>query len=101
MINYAYRIFSLLLISFTFLNISYSQDYKIIKSDNTELIIEFNFSSGFEVKDININGIKFTSVTDSQIPIRNPGDPFLPVRFYEVGIPMNKNAIVHIQEIEQ
>ena len=86
--NYVYRIFSLILISFSFLNISYSQDYKIIKSDDTQLIIEFNFNSGFEVKDVNIDGIKFTNVTDSQIPMRNPGEPYLPVRFYEVGIPL-------------
>ena len=99
--NYVYRIFSLILISFSFLNISYSQDYKIIKSDNTQIIIEFNFNSGFEVKDVNIDGIKFTNVTDSQIPMRNPGEPYLPVRFYEVGIPLDKIAIVNTQEIQR
>jgi hypothetical protein len=99
--NYAYRIFSLILISFAFLNNSYSQDYKIIKSDDTQLILEFDFSNKFEVKDVNIDGIKFTNVTDSQTPMRKPGDPYLPIRFYEVGIPLDKNAIVNIQEIQR
>ncbi len=99
--NYVYRIFSLLFFLISILNISYSQDYKILKSDDTQLILEFNFYAGFEVKDINIDGIKFTNINDSQIPLRNPGDPFLPLRFYEVGIPLNKKAIVSIQEIER
>ncbi|HMN25762.1 MAG TPA: C25 family peptidase propeptide domain-containing protein, partial [Ignavibacteriaceae bacterium] len=48
-----------------------------------------------------LNGIKFTNVTDGQFPLRNPGEPYLPSRFYEIGIPMNKNASVTIQEVDR
>jgi hypothetical protein len=99
--NYVYRFFSLILISYSFLNISYSQDYKIIKSDDTQLILEFDFNNKFVVKDINIDGIKFTNIEDLNYPIQKPGDPFLPTRIYEVGIPINTNAVVSIQEINR
>ena len=99
--NYAFRVFSLLIISIAFLNTSYSQDYKIIKSDETQLILEFDFNNQFNVKDLLIDGIKFTNIEDVNYPLQKPGDPFLPTRIYEVGIPINTNALVSIQEIER
>lgn len=95
------KVFSFIIISITFLNTSFSQDYKILKSDDTQLILEFSFEGKFEVKDFMLNGIKFTNVTDGQFPLRNPGEPYLPSRFYEIGIPMNKNASVTIQEVDR
>ncbi len=94
------KVFSFIIISFAFLNTSFSQDYKIIKSDKTQLIIEFDFNNRFEITDFVLDGRKFTNVIDAQYPLRNPGEPFLPIRFYEVGIPLNTNAVVSIQEIE-
>jgi len=99
--NYAFRVFSIILISIAFLNTSYSQDYKIIKSDEMQLILEFDFNNQFEVKDILVDGIKFSTIDDSNYPMQKPGDPFLPTRTYEIGIPMNTNAVVTVQEIDR
>ena len=98
--NYVNRIFSLIIISISFLNITYSQDYKIIKSDDTQIILEFDFSNKFEVRDTIINGIKFTYILSSENQFRKPGDPFLPLISYEIGIPMNKKAVMSIQDFE-
>ena len=98
---YANRFFSIIIIFVLLLNISYSQDYKILKSDETQLILEFDFNNKFEVKELVINGIKFTNVLDSNYPLQKPGNPFLPTRMYEIGIPIGKNAFVSIQEIER
>ena len=100
MTNCKSKVFSFIIISFAFLNTSFSQDYKIIKSDKTQLIIEFDFNNRFEITDFVLDGRKFTNVIDAQYPLRNPGEPFLPIRFDEVGIPLNTNAVVSIQEIE-
>lgn len=99
--NYIINVSSLILISFSFLTTSYSQDYKIIKSDETELILEFNFKDKFGVEDFILDGIKFTNIIDDQYSLRNPGEPYLPNRFYSIGIPLNKNAVVNIQEVER
>ena len=77
------------------------QDYKILESDENHLIIEFNFSSKFGVSDILIDGIKFTSIKDISYPLQKPGDPFLPTRFYQIGIPQNTHALVTVLETER
>ncbi|MBK7629695.1 MAG: hypothetical protein IPJ23_03075 [Ignavibacteriales bacterium] len=64
------------------------------------MILEFDFSNKFEIKDFVLDGIKFTNIIDDQYPLRHPGEPFLPIRFYQVGIPLNSDAVVSIQEIE-
>ncbi len=65
------------------------------------LILEFNFKDKFGVEDFILDGIKFSNIIDNQYSLRNPGEPYLPNRFYSVGIPLNKNAIVSIQEVER
>ena len=89
-----------LLLAILILNDGHSQDYKILESDYNHLKLEFNFNNQFSVQDIIVNGIKFTKITDTTTPLRKPGDPFLPTRFYEIGIPQNTNAFVTVLESE-
>lgn len=99
--NYSLRFVPTILISLILLTTSFAQEYKILKSDNTQILIEFDFSLGLEVKDQLINGIKFTNIEDQNYPMQKSGDPLLPTRFYEIGIPLNTDASVTVQEIEQ
>ena len=99
--NYLKSFISLLILSLAFLNSAYSQEYKIIKSDDTQLILEFDFTNKFKVNDIFIDNIKFTAIEDERVPFQNPGDPYLPLKIYEIGIPQNTNAVVSVTEIER
>lgn len=76
--------------------ISYSQEYKIIESDNDHIILEFNFHNGFVIKDSVIDGAKFSFIKDSKFSLQEPGKPFLPSRYYEVGLPLNSEPQVTI-----
>ena len=77
------------------------QDFKVLESDENHLKIEFNFSNKFGVSDILIDGIKFTSIKDINYPLQKPGDPFLPTRFYQIGIPQNTKAVARIIDVER
>jgi hypothetical protein len=78
-----------------------SQDYKILESNQDQITLEFNFDGRFSIDDFFIDGIKFTKINDFNYPLQNPGDPFLPTRFYEIGIPQNTNAVLTILDIER
>ncbi len=73
-----------------------SQDYQVIESDENHIIIEFNFGSGFNIEDFFIDGIKFTRIVDPLYPIQDPGNPYLPTRYYNIGIPLYSEAKVTI-----
>ena len=90
----AFRILKSLLFSLFLIGSLHSQDYRLLESDENHLKLEFNFSNKFVVSDILIDGIKFTSIKDEKYPLQKPGDPFLPTRSYEIGIPQNTRAIV-------
>nr|HQI41304.1 C25 family peptidase propeptide domain-containing protein [Ignavibacteriaceae bacterium] len=72
------------------------QDYKVIESDKDHIILEFNFENKFNIEDFFIEGIKFTKIVDPMFPIQDPGNPYLPTRYYNVGIPLNSEAKVTI-----
>ena len=72
------------------------QDYIVIESDKDHIILEFNFENKFNIEDFFIEGIKFTKIVDPMFPIQDPGNPYLPTRYYNVGIPLNSEAKVTI-----
>jgi hypothetical protein len=97
-------LFSALSVLIFILSVSHntlSQDYKVLQSDDEHILLEFNFNGVFDISDFTIQGIKFTKITDLNYPLQNPGDPFLPTRFYDIGIPQNSNAILSIIDIER
>ena len=78
-----------------------AQEYKILESDENHIKLEFNFSNKFEVNDILIDGIKFNTIKDLNYPLQKPGDPFLPTRFYQIGIPQNKKTVIKIIDVKR
>ncbi|HEX9250754.1 MAG TPA: C25 family peptidase propeptide domain-containing protein, partial [Ignavibacteriaceae bacterium] len=91
-------------IYFIILSISvniFPQDYKVLQSDDEHVLLEFNFEGKFNINDFIIDGIKFTKITDFNYPLQNPGDPFLPTRFYEIGIPQYSKAVLSIIDVER
>ncbi len=82
-----------------FHTLSFSQDYKILESDDKHILIEFDFSNKFSLQSYNVNNTKYTEIIDKQFPVRNPGEPFLPTRFYEIGIPLNSDAFIYSLEV--
>ncbi|MDY0083838.1 MAG: C25 family peptidase propeptide domain-containing protein [Ignavibacteriaceae bacterium] len=68
----------------------------MIESDENHIIIEFNFGSGFNIEDFFIDGIKFSRIVDPLYPIQDPGNPYLPTRYYNIGIPLYSEAKVTI-----
>lgn len=78
-----------------------AQDYNILESNDQHIILEFNYQNQFEVEDFYLNGIKFTRILDNTTPVRDPGTPFLPTRFYNIGIPMGANCRVTLLETDK
>ncbi|MDD5609093.1 MAG: C25 family peptidase propeptide domain-containing protein, partial [Ignavibacterium sp.] len=75
---------------------SLSKDYKVIESNENYVILEFNFENEFSIEDFFIDGIKFTKIVDPIFPIQEPGNPYLPTRYYNIGIPLNSEAKVTV-----
>ncbi len=96
-----FSVLSVIIFILSISNNTLSQDYKVIQSDEEHILLEFNFDGVFEISDFTIQGIKFTKITDLNYPLQNPGDPFLPTRFYDIGIPQNSNAILSIIDVER
>ena len=96
-----FSVLSVLIIIPSISNNTLSQDYKVIQSDEEHILLEFNFDGVFDISDFTIQGIKFSKITDLNYPLQSPGDPFLPTRFYDIGIPQNSNAILSIIDIER
>jgi hypothetical protein len=93
----------LCVILFQVANLSQSsvKDYRIIESTESHIIIEFDFTKGFEVEDFFIDGIKFTKIVDPYFPIQDPGNPYLPTRYYEIGIPISSDAKVTLLDVKK
>ncbi|MFZ2324239.1 MAG: C25 family cysteine peptidase [Ignavibacteriaceae bacterium] len=87
-----------ILFSLFFINQLFSQDYQVLESDDNHIILEFNFNNKFNITDTLINGIQFSLIKDSQFPLQEPDKPFLPTRYYEIGLPPNSDAQVFILE---
>jgi hypothetical protein len=78
----------------------FSQEYKVIDSGENFLTIQFDFSNKFIVKDFLIDGIKFTKIIDHNIPLQIPGNPFLPTKFYKIGVPLNSVIKLEILKVD-
>lgn len=90
-----------ILLTFISLQSLFTQEFKVVESNESWITLEFNFSAGFAITDTIIDGIKFTFVSDSKFPLQEPGKPFLPTRFYEIGIPYNSSPVVSILKLER
>jgi hypothetical protein len=79
----------LFLLFFAFINIL-AADYKIIESNDQYIKVEFNFNNKiFPIKDTSIQNKIFTLIGGGEIGLIKAGDPWLPYKTYNFGIPQN------------
>jgi hypothetical protein len=71
---------------------------KTIESNLNYSIIECDFSNSFSIIDSAINGINYSFIIDNDISLRKPGEPFIPNRFVQFGIPFNSTVSIQILE---
>lgn len=83
------------------LNFSYSQNYKVLESDDNHLTLEFYFKDNFLIEDTLIDGVKFTLVKNKHTPLQEAGKPFLPTSYFQIGIPFNSNAIITVLDFDR
>src|SRR5574338_198570 len=79
---------------------SYSQDYKIIESNQNHLIIEFNFSDLYSIQDTTIDGREVQYIKSKDFFYRNPGEPWIPEKIFNIGIPTDARPTIKILNIE-
>ncbi|MCZ2267328.1 MAG: C25 family cysteine peptidase [Ignavibacteriales bacterium] len=94
--NYLIILLNILFFQNVIFSQSLSKDYKVIESNENYVILEFNFENEFSIEDFFIDGIKFTKIVDPIFPIQEPGNPYLPTRYYNIGIPLNSEAKVTV-----
>lgn len=95
--QYLYLIFIIIF----FRSFLYAQTYKIIESDETHLVISFDFTDKFTLREIAADGRHFTQILGEEYSLRKPGEPWLPTSYISFGIPFNSNPTVKVLQIEQ
>ncbi|MCF8304905.1 MAG: hypothetical protein K9I71_00645 [Ignavibacteriales bacterium] len=78
----------------------WSQQYKLIESDNEGIILEINFKNIYTLTEETVNGQKLTKITGVDMPARIPGDPWLPYFSVNIGIPHNSKPLLTYSIIE-
>jgi len=73
---------------------------KVIESNIKYSIIECDFSNNFHFIDSTINGNTYAFIIDNDISFKKPGEPFLPNRIIQYGIPFNSSIRIQILETE-
>lgn len=78
-----------------------AQPYKVIESTREHIIIEFDFTNYYSVTDTLINGRSFSYIDMVEFTPREPGEPWLPEVFLNLGVPKNSNPVLNILSSEQ
>ncbi len=71
---------------------------KVLESNLNYSIIECDFSNSFSFIDSSINGNNYSFIIDNDISLKKPGEPFLPNRVIQYGIPHNSSIKIQILE---
>jgi len=74
-----------------FISQSFAQKYKIIESNIDHITIEFDFVGSYSIEDMIVNGKKFQKIRGNENYYREPGDPWIPLIDYNIGVPHNSN----------
>ncbi len=91
----------IILLSFNLFSQKLDKPYlKVIESNLNYSIIECDFSNSFLFIDSIINGNSYLFVVDNDISLKKPGEPFLPNRIIQFGIPFNSSIRVQILETQ-
>jgi hypothetical protein len=73
---------------------------RVIESNFNYLIVECDFSDQFTLIDSVVQGVNYTFIIDNEISFKKPGEPFLPNRIFQIGIPLNATVNIQIMEAE-
>ena len=68
-------------------NITLSQQYKILESNDERIMIEMNFVNSYRIIDTLIDGTKVQVIRGYEFSMRNVGEPWLPVYNFSIGVP--------------
>uniref|UniRef100_A0A832DH05 Gingipain domain-containing protein n=1 Tax=Ignavibacterium album TaxID=591197 RepID=A0A832DH05_9BACT len=77
--------------------INFSQNYKIIESNNNSITLQIQFDN-FEIRDTIIDGKSFSYIKSEKFSLRKPGEPWLPITTLNIGIPNEANPSIIIIE---
>ena len=94
-------VFKSILFSILIISNAFSQDYKVIESDDNHLLLEFNYNNKFSLTDTLIDNIRFTIINDIESTLQERGKPLIPLKYYEIGIPLNSNPKLSIIESDK
>jgi hypothetical protein len=94
-------IFFLFLILLIYIPDSFSQNHKIISSDQNSIKIEFDFSNSYEFSNILLEGKNFLRIIGSGINFREPGQPWLPEYIVNIGIPFDATPELRVLNSDQ
>ena len=81
---------------FIFTPLFFAQNYKVIESTSSHIILELNFTNFYTVNDTTINEVKYSFIKGGHNYFRNPGEPWLPVMNLNIGIPYNAEPKIRI-----
>lgn len=79
----------------------FAQSHQILSSDPTQITIKFNFADGYSIKDTVIDGRTFQKINEKDFTYRNPGEPWLPDYYLNIGIPHNAQPKVSVLNTEK
>ncbi|HZW40012.1 MAG TPA: C25 family cysteine peptidase [Ignavibacteriaceae bacterium] len=84
-----------------FHSLSFGQNYKVIESNTSYTIIEYDFTNKYQIKDTLVDGNVLSFIKGDKFNLRKPGEPWLPNVFVSLGVPQGSNTRVTILNKEQ
>ncbi len=79
----------------------FAQSYKILESSSDHIIVQFNFSEGFSLRDTLIHGKSYQYVRGNNYSLRKAGDPWLPSYYINLAAPPNSSPVVSVIKDEK
>ncbi len=79
--------------------IVFSQNYKVLESNDRFITVQVNFEDNFTLKDTIVNGLKYTKINSNTLINTKIGEPDIPKMFLSFGIPFNSNPKIEILNI--
>lgn len=95
------KVFFITILTILIHQIAFSQQYKILESDEQKISIEFKFNSiNYLIKDTVFEGAQAQFIQSPEFYPRNAGEPWLPATTISIGIPRNSNPVLTINRQE-
>lgn len=76
-------------------SIIFPQQYQILESNNSSITLKLSFHD-YEIRDTTIDGKLFSYVKTESFSARKPGEPWLPLITFNLGVPSESNPVIKI-----